>query len=219
MKQNWKNIIGAALVIIITPILIYYFFAKQATIGEWLGFFGSYIGSSISIAFAYINTMIQMKKTNEKEVIDDIHNLLLSTETILSYLEDLDETLANVSNSKQSPNLFGIDIDIQKIYQIISQKFFNVATQINNFKVDFGTIMDRLEKSETEKLEPYFKKWFDWYRNVYSAKFLINIYSIEANRDGSDRNGLEGNIPELIKATKELSSSIKDVYNKRMETY
>lgn len=218
MKQNWKNIIGAAFVIIIIPILIYCFFAKKATIGEWLGFFGSYIGSAISIAFAYINTMIQMKKANEKEVIGDLHNLLLSTETILSYLEDLDETLANVSNNKQSSNLFGIDIDIQKIYQIISQKFFNVTTQVNNFKVDFGTIMDRLEKSEIEKLESYFKKWFDWYRIVYSGKFLINIYSIAANRDGSDRNGLEGNIPKLIKATKELSSSIKDVYNKRMET-
>ena len=218
MKQNWKNIIGAAFVIIIIPILIYCFFAKKATIGEWLGFFGSYIGSVISIAFAYINTMIQMKKANEKEVIGDLHNLLLSTETILSYLEDLDETLANVSNNKQSSNLFGIDIDIQKIYQIISQKFFNVTAQVNNFKVDFGTIMDRLEKSEIEKLESYFKKWFDWYRIVYSGKFLINIYSIAANRDGSDRNGLEGNIPKLIKATKELSSSIKDVYNKRMET-
>lgn len=219
MKQNWKNIVAAAFVIIIIPILIYYFFAKQATIGEWLGFFGSYIGSAISIVFAYINTKIQLEKNNEKEVIDDLHNLLQSTETILSFLEDLDETLANVYRDKQSLKLFDIDIDIQKIYQIISQKFFNVATQINNFKVNFGTIMDRLEKSEIEKLEPDFKKWFDWYRIVYSSKSLINIYSLEANSNRSGRNGLEGNIPTLIKATKELRSSIKDVYNKRMETH
>ena len=40
------------------PVLLYFLFSKKVTPGEWLGFFGTYFGSAISIGFAYINTCL-----------------------------------------------------------------------------------------------------------------------------------------------------------------
>lgn len=221
LKEKWKKlnlitlkIIAVVFIISFIPALLYLFFKKQATLGEWLGFFGTYFGSAISIGFAYINTKYQLKKAKDKDVIDDLHNLLRSTETVLNYLDDLNQTIVQFSGTVDSANNLGFNGNYQEMFQIISKKFSNVVAQTSNFKIDFCSLMDRLEKSETEKIEPKFEKWYGWYHVIYINKSLVYMEITK-----SDNNESEGYIPEFIKLTKELKLSIEEVYKKRMETY
>lgn len=60
-----KRRILLIIVILLVPIAMYLLFARMATLGEWLSFFGSYIGSVITVAFAYFNTLYETKKQSE----------------------------------------------------------------------------------------------------------------------------------------------------------
>ena len=205
MKQNREKIIVAALVIIIIPILIYCFLAKKATIGEWLGFFGSYIGSAISIAFAYINTMIQLKKTNEKEIIDDLHNLLRTAQIISRYLDSLRATMLDDKTMDQATS------------QQFAQKIFNVEIQINNFSLDYTTLINKLKKNEYENIEPKFNTWFD------DGYIIFSIMNTTPNglldKTFLKKSNWIEKINNLIKSTEELEFSIAKVCDKREEIY
>ena len=196
MKQNWKNInmIAAALVIIIIPILIYYFLANQATLGEWLGFFGT-----------YFNTKFQLKKTNEKDIVDNLYNILRTLEIISSYLDNLRITILNNKT-----------ID-QKTSKQINQEIFNVEVKINNFDIDFATLSNQLKKDEFKQIKPKFNTWFDNCDVIFSIKYadpyILHDITLSKKRDWIKQ------INKLLKSTNELKLSIAAVYDQRIEKY
>ena len=197
--------IAAALVIIIIPILIYYFLANQATLGEWLGFFGTYFGSAISIGFAYINTKFQLKKTNEKDIVDNLYNILRTLEIISSYLDNLRITILNNKT-----------ID-QKTSKQINQEIFNVEVKINNFDIDFATLSNQLKKDEFKQIKPKFNTWFDNCDVIFSIKYadpyILHDITLSKKRDWIKQ------INKLLKSTNELKLSIAAVYDQRIEKY
>lgn len=210
MKQNWRNIIGAALVIIIIPILIYYFLAKQATLGEWLGFFGTYFGSAISIGFAYINTKYQLKKRYEKEIVDNLHKLSREIQAFLNPVYDLQETLNQMLNEK---NLMQSKNDVRELVKEIP----NVIAQTDNFTIEFDYVMNQLEKIETKMISPIFKAWFDSYHSFYIIKSISNNYSTQKVLDGYSISHLLKIIEIFINKSLDLKSIILKVYDKRMK--
>lgn len=209
MKQNWKNIIAAAFVIIIIPILIYCFFAKQATLGEWLGFFGTYFGSAISIGFSYINTKYQLKKRYEKEIVDNLHKLSREIQVFLNPVYDLQETLNQMLNEK---NLMQSKNDVKDLVKEIP----NVIAQTDNFTVEFDYVMNQLEKRETKVISPIFKAWVDSYHSFYIIKTISNNYSTKKVLDGYSISHLLKIIEIFIDKSLDLKSIILKVYDKRM---
>lgn len=191
--------------IIIIPILICYFFAKQITIGEWLGFFGSYLGSLISIAFAYFNTMIQLKITNEKEVINDLENLLRSAQIMLRYLDSLNTTMHNGSIMNQATS------------QQFIQKVFNVEIQINKFGMDYSALSVKLKENERENTDLKFNTWFD------DCSIILSIMNTPLNgllnKTLLKKSNWIKRINNLRKSTYEFELSLSDVCEKREEIY
>lgn len=209
MKQNWKNInmIATALVIIIIPILIYYFLAKQATLGEWLGFFGTYFGSAISIGFAYVNTKYQLIKEHEREVIDNLHGLLRSADILLNSLND---SYSAIIEYVEENSDFLIDSKISKKLQTI----YNSMSQLDTFKVDIDFVMNQLSQSEREMISPKFKKWLDSYKSIDNLKFI--------NKDGDLSYSYKEeliSIKKFMKLSKELKLSIANVCDQRVKIY
>lgn len=217
MKQNLKNIniISAALVIIIIPILIYYFFAKQATLGEWLGFFGTYFGSAISIGFAYINTKQQLKKTYEKEIVDNLRDLLRSFELYLKSLGNL----YDVQNEVLYDQVFLRDI---YNYKEIGDKILYVLNRSDNLLVEFDSIMNQLKENETEQINPAFKAWNDRYRSMHYIKYVCNNLSPKKVEEPGFKTYFVKNIERLeltdfIAQTEEFKLAIAKVYKKRLK--
>lgn len=205
MKQNWKIITAFTFVIIIIPTLIYYFFAKQATIGEWLGFFGSYIGSAISIVFAYINTKIQLGKTKEKEVIDDLEKLLRSAQIISRYFDSLKTTMLDDKTMDQATS------------QQFAQKIFNVEIQINKFGMDYAALINKLNKKEYENIDQKFNTWFD---DCYIILSIMHTTpSGLLDKALLKKNNWIEKISKLQKSTDELEQSIAAVCDQRETIY
>ena len=212
MKQNLKNIniIVAALVIIIIPILIYCFLAKQATLGEWLGFFGTYFGSAISIGFSYINTKYQLKKRYEKEIVDNLHKLSREIEAFLNPVYDLQEILYQMLNEEKL-------IQSKNGVRDLVKEITNVIAQTDNFTVEFDYVMNQLEKRETKVISPIFKAWFDSYHSFYILKSISNNYSTKKELSGYSIRDLLKIIEIFIDKSRDLKSIILKVYDKRMK--
>lgn len=198
--------IAAALVIIIIPILIYYFLAKQATLGEWLGFFGTYFGSAISIGFAYINTRYQLKKEYEKEITENLHSLLRSTDILSNSLKNLRYAIYVFTLEKRFPSL---KPNYSKYLQVIS----NAMSQIDDFKLDIDSVMNQLRQSEKEMIRPQYKKWLDDYNHL---QFLKRIETSNALRYPTAERIIKC-IDNFIKISNEIKFLIKKVYEKRTE--
>lgn len=209
MKQNWKNIIAATFVIIIIPILIYCFLAKQATLGEWLGFFGTYFGSAISIGFAYINTRYQLRKEYEKEITENLHSLLRSTDILLNSLKNLRYAIHVFVLEKDFPKL---KLNYSKYLQVIT----NVMSQIDDFKLDIDSVINQLRQSEKEMIRPQYKKWLDDYNHLQFLKRIETSTPLRYPIGHSTERIIE-HIDNFIKISNEIKFSIKKVYEKRME--
>ncbi|MCT6888254.1 MAG: hypothetical protein M3Z87_01135 [Lactobacillus sp.] len=209
MKQNWKIITAFAFVIIIIPTLIYCFLAKQATLGEWLGFFGTYFGSAISIGFAYINTRYQLRKEYEKEITENLHSLLRSTDILSITLKNLRYAIYVFTLKKK---FHGLKVNYSKYLQVI----VNAMSQIDDFKLDIDSVMNQLRQSEKEMIRPQYKKWLDDYNHL---QFLKRIETSKPLLDSTiyPAERIIKSIDNFIKISNEIKFSIKKIYEKRTE--
>lgn len=197
------------------PVLLYLIFAKKVTSGEWLGFFGTYFGSAISIGFAYINTKQQLKKTYEKEIVDNLRDLLRSFELYLKSLGNL----YDVRNDVLYDQIFLRDI---YNYKEIGDKILYVLNRADNLLVEFDSIMNQLKENETEQINPAFKAWNDRYRSFHYIKYVCNNLSPEKVEEPGFKAYFVKNIErldltEFIAQTEEFKLAIAKVYKKRLK--
>lgn len=206
------KVIAVIFTVGLIPALLYFFFAKKVTSGEWLGFFGTYFGSAISIGFAYINTEQQLKKTYEKEIVDNLRDFLRSFEFYLNSLYDIQEARDEWLN--KSRNIYN--------YKEMSSKILNVLNRTDSLLVELDSIMNQLKGDETEQINPAFKAWFEGYHSIYYIKSICNDFPANRMQEGVfmvefDNNIANLNIESFIDQAVELKLAIANVYKKRLK--
>lgn len=81
---------------------------------NWLGFWGSYLGSILAIVFAYINTKAQLKESKQNDLdnaikINKINNSTVLLNNIMAFLSKLDTIQAEiVFNTKMAKRICDI---------------------------------------------------------------------------------------------------------------
>lgn len=160
-KHKWEII--PFLVLFLIPIFIQtnllYFgtwilnFINIGKPGNWLGFWGSYLGSILSIAFAYVNTKMQLKESKrndyEKAIklreLDSTVSLLQAASYLKTYVHSLKEEFEFNKNKSLYKDLF-IDYwsDIYKVQHSYIRKY-NYAIDVYNAKDTQNIVMQNKE--------------------------------------------------------------------------
>ena len=167
---------------------------------NWLGFWGSYLGSIFAIIFAYENTKIQLKKNKENDIdkykIDKLANLmsiiidlrnefevLKSNANNLAEMIEVHNSNVNVDNNEEFNGYLQNDENLKNLneknfYEISSDNLFQLEnSHVSDWNKNF-VIFD--EKS------PYISDILNDWNNISEAidnykQTSINILSVKKN--------------------------------------
>lgn len=202
------------------PVLLYFLFSKKVTPGEWLGFFGTYFGSAISIGFAYINTRYQFKEKYEKEATDNLYKLLKKNKSLLNSLYDMQEKLKMLIEEETR---IGIGIGTRVTDFELPDMISTAMSQIEIFLEEFPFVMNQLTRIENEHI---MSKYDNWYKGYSSIDFLKS-YSKQRQDYRYDTDNFSYNfikkahycLANFIDESVELESALSTIYKERSRLY
>lgn len=131
--------------LIIIPFFLLLLLVGKTTLGDRLGFFGGYYGTVTSILFAYYNTLYQLKKEHENDIIK-------SLEKLIGLSRQVKENLTLAQNEM-----------IKNVYYLSEEKILEYRTNLTE------KLLDKIEKYAGE-IDIYLNQ-----TNTNDDKYLLNI--------------------------------------------
>lgn len=176
---------------------------------NWLGFWGSYLGSIFAIVFAYENTKIQLKKNKENDIdkykIDKLANLMAIIIKRRNEYEKLKSTANTLAEKYGKPNFYN-DSD-KKIEKISFENLMKLEeSHLSDWNKNFVIFDDE---------DPYIKYIEEKLKKISS---LIDKYEKISDKFSSiqqDSNSVKNNpYVRASKQLKEMEDKCEDIYDK-----
>lgn len=187
-------------------------YVRIGTPNEWFGFWGSYIGSILSISFAYINSKIEanrQKESIERQLeqskindldnaikIDEINNLTM----ILGEISDYMANICFLDLFKEDPNEVNKVMDQERFNSFVVE-FTNLSTEYtknwNKFILRYYT--DKNEYTDLLKLNGKIAETSEKIGNN------INQYTAKVNSNSDNKT--------LINILQEISKNLSYLYD------
>lgn len=175
-------------------------YIKIGTPSEWFGFWSSYVGSILPIAFAYLNTKMQLKMSSYKA---DIIQLI-------SFKYDTKKYASKISNYKVS--ILNLMYNYSSKKDQLTAKFKEYLQDYNEYNEKISYVTITTNRSTYKKINPILTNFF---KNNDQFNRLI---------DSINKNGFNpvSNYPDLAKEYldniyQELEYNIPIKINKLME--
>jgi len=172
-------------------------FVRIGTARDWFGFWASYLGSMLSISFAYFNTRMQLKA---KKVDDDFSRVC-----------DLKRALIECKNKiGKSSDKFMVSLDNREKIQIYNQ----ILTSSANFFGRYDEISERMSSLKFINLEEKKEiayKLFDDLNQLFSNEF--GVEKVKNSSMGKEINKIIEYEISLSNLEDELTQIIKELKN------
>lgn len=184
---------------------------------NWLGFWGSYLGSIFAIIFAYENTKIQLKKNKENDIdnykIDKLANLMAIIIKRRNEYERSKSIAENLKKMFEDPNSYVSD---KMIKEISYKKLMELEeSHVSDWNKNFVIFDDE---------DPYIKDIKEKWKKISNLidnyqEISTNLSSIQKHPDsmGKFKNEPYVNEPyvtEAIKQLKKMEDTCIDIYDK-----
>ncbi len=192
IKKNQVVIIAIFFSIAI-PLVIFLFVGDKTSIGDWLGFLGSYIGSIITIIFSYVNTQYQLKSSERQKDMLALRGLFNSSKKLSLRFTRYIVLLNQLMQKSDKP----LDKKVLAVFFEQSEKFFDESKDyLDNYN---SAIM-----ATTEEISGELKSYNSNFSKEAGKTFLTFTKMLSAG----DKKNTQGN-KDVVKVRKDYLEEVK----------